>query len=189
MGRKRKSKEDAWMPPRLYRGRSAYELRTKDGNYSRVAPLTATPVQVLDKLVDVTADDQPRVERRYEVGPANYMVLYKTAKSRAKHYGMEFSLTPGDMEAMIERSGGRCEITRIAFHTKRTAGCRRAPYAPSLDRIHCELGYTAENTRLVCVAVNLALNEFGYDILLRISRRIVSEYTAKNKRSFRAVCR
>ena len=39
----------------------------------------------------------------------------------------------------------------------------------SLDRIDSSKGYTVENCRLVCTAVNLAMNEWGEDVLERIA--------------------
>lgn len=39
---------------------------------------------------------------------------------------------------------------------------------PSIDRIDTTRGYTPDNVRLVCAAVNLALNQFGEGIFFRI---------------------
>ena len=49
MGRKRSNPEDAWLPPRVYRGRSAYEWHPKSGGNIRLAPLTAKPQAVLKR--------------------------------------------------------------------------------------------------------------------------------------------
>ena len=47
-------------------------------------------------------------------------------------------------------------------------GQARRPFAPSLDRIDSSGGYTRDNTRLVCQAVNFALNAFGEDIFREV---------------------
>jgi hypothetical protein len=53
-------------------------------------------------------------------------------------------------------------------------GCLvRHPYAPSLDRIECSKGYTASNTRLVCVAVNFGMNEWGEDVYRELAKAAV----------------
>ena len=47
MGRNRQSALDSWMPPRVYRGKSAYELRIKDGRCIGLADLKASKPQVI----------------------------------------------------------------------------------------------------------------------------------------------
>jgi hypothetical protein len=54
-----------------------------------------------------------------------------------------------------------CALTRIPFDLCLHRRYRANPFRPSLDRINSKNGYTPDNTRLVCVAVNFALNEFG----------------------------
>ncbi|XEH57637.1 tyrosine-type recombinase/integrase [Edwardsiella tarda] len=46
MTRARKNKDDAWMPPRVYMGRSAYEFHPKNGGNIRLCDHTATQAQV-----------------------------------------------------------------------------------------------------------------------------------------------
>lgn len=48
-------------------------------------------------------------------------------------------------------------------------GKARRPFAPSLDRIDAASGYTRDNVRLVCQAVNFALNAFGEDVFREIA--------------------
>lgn len=47
MPRKRKLTSDAWLPNRVYRGRSAFEWKTPDGKTVRLCHLRATPQQVI----------------------------------------------------------------------------------------------------------------------------------------------
>lgn len=70
-------------------------------------------------------------------------------------------MTRDEFMAMIERSKGRCELTGIPFSDRTPQGCERAPFAPSVDRIDHRRGYTADNCRLVCLGVNVALNQWG----------------------------
>jgi hypothetical protein len=46
MPRARKNKDDAWMPPRVYLGRSAYEYHPKGGGNIRLCDKTCTQAQV-----------------------------------------------------------------------------------------------------------------------------------------------
>lgn len=46
----------------------------------------------------------------------------------------------------------------------------RHPYEPSLDRKDSSQGYTVSNTRLVCVAVNFGLNQWGDSVYFELAR-------------------
>ena len=50
----------------------------------------------------------------------------------------------------------------------------RHPFEPSLDRINCAEGYSASNTRLVCVAVNFGMNEWGEEVYRELARAAVT---------------
>ena len=53
-------------------------------------------------------------------------------------------------------------------------GAAPRPFAPSVDRISSSAGYTVENCRLVCWAVNSFLGVWGTAIAIEIARGIVS---------------
>lgn len=60
MARTRKSKEDAWMPPRVYLGKSAYEFKPKNGGTMRLCGKEATQAQVwtaYEKLITDKKED------------------------------------------------------------------------------------------------------------------------------------
>lgn len=52
MPRARKNKDDAWMPPRVYLGRSAYEYHPKGGGNIRLCDKTCTQAQVWTVVVN-----------------------------------------------------------------------------------------------------------------------------------------
>lgn len=74
---------------------------------------------------------------------------------------------------MFERAQGRCEVTGIPFNDTLLSG-RVRPWKASIDRIDSEEGYHPENCRLVCVAVNAAMREWGEQILWTIANALVS---------------
>jgi hypothetical protein len=78
-----------------------------------------------------------------------------------------------DLDVLWNRAGGRCEVTGIPFTWERYRNCIKRPWAASVDRVDNSKGYEFENCRLVCAAVNLALNEFGDDVLIRIAQALV----------------
>ncbi len=69
-------------------------------------------------------------------------------------------------------------MQQITVHKK--PGWRRAPWAPSVDRIDSSKGYVPGNVRLVCVAANLAMNEWGEDVLARVARAYVEARTGRD---------
>lgn len=109
--------------------------------------------------------------------------MYDRAKAGARQRRIPFELSREDLDALVERSGYRCAVTGIAFEAP-VAGTK-SPWTPSLDRIDSNLGYSFENCRLVCVAVNYALNQWGTDVLLRIADGIRSKSNADCRRVYK----
>jgi hypothetical protein len=99
--------------------------------------------------------------------------MYRISERNAKRRNIPFNLTRQEFREMVERSEGRCMMTGIEFEFDRFEGSCRRPFAPSLDRIRSTEGYTADNCRLICVLVNLALNQWGAEPLLRVARNLV----------------
>ena len=93
------------------------------------------------------------------------------AQSRARRAGRP--LDPDLMSlvfALYEAQGGRCALTGLRFDLRIVGnGKARRPFAPSLDRIDSTGGYTQDNVRLVCQAVNFALNAYGEDTFREIA--------------------
>lgn len=86
--------------------------------------------------------------------------MVRVARFRAAKKSMPFEISLDWMLAECERQGNRCALTGIPFRMSRTEA-RNRPFAPSIDRISSFKGYTTENSRVICLAVNLALNQWG----------------------------
>ena len=88
------------------------------------------------------------------------------ATQRARARGLPVDPDLGALTyELFEAQGRRCALTGIAFDLRVVGtGQAQRPFAPSLDRIDCSAGYTRDNTRLVCQAVNFALNAYGEDV-------------------------
>lgn len=99
--------------------------------------------------------------------------LLSQARHRAKSQGVPCSLTRHDIEEMYLQSGGKCAVSKLPFSSLR-AGHRASPWAMSLDRIEPRHGYVPGNVRLVCLIVNVALNEWGLHNLKRMARALVA---------------
>lgn len=100
-------------------------------------------------------------------------------RQRAQASGKGGSLTAREIADLLMRSRGRCEITGIKFQTGKPERARAQPFFHSIDRIDCRRGYEAWNCRIVCYAVNVAMNNWGEDVFARIATGfVVNRYCA-----------
>jgi hypothetical protein len=108
--------------------------------------------------------------------------LLRNARKNAKARDLEITLTLDDLKDLAELSQGRCMLTGIPFEhgaegrLKESTTRRKRVWAPSLDRIDSAAGYVPGNVRLVCMAVNAALQEFGDAVLMRIASALVERH-------------
>lgn len=94
------------------------------------------------------------------------VALGKTKQNAKGRRGIHFELTQDDLHRMLNECGWQCSVSGQPFTLEVISGKR--PYAPSIDRIDSSKGYTADNCRIVCVAVNYAMNVWGEAILWNI---------------------
>lgn len=91
-------------------------------------------------------------------------------KDRSRTKGVPCSLTAHEVDLLLSRSGGFCELTGIEFTKDKSTGIRRAAFAPSIDRIDASKPYSMKNCRIVCVAVNIALADWGEAVFKEICK-------------------
>ena len=94
--------------------------------------------------------------------------IWLSAKKRAKHGNILFTITKQDVADFLERQEYKCAISGIKFRAETKSTSYRSPFRPSIDRITPSGGYVPGNVRLVLVAVNVALSDFGDDTFYRI---------------------
>ena len=88
--------------------------------------------------------------------------VLNSARSRARKSGLECSLTTEDVIQLWTKCNGCCAVSGRHFSVEsRGGGLVKHPFAPSLDKVNWKRGYTVDNTRLVCVAVNFGMNQWG----------------------------
>lgn len=96
--------------------------------------------------------------------------LYHASKRNAKVRNFEWSLTRADFDTLVDASNMRCSVTGIPFDLSPVGeDSLRRPFYPSLDRIDSKLGYTIGNCRMVCVAANIAMQQWGEEVLRRLA--------------------
>lgn len=99
-------------------------------------------------------------------------MIHDRHKRAAVNRGIPFDLKPGEVYALMKRAGFRCAVSGIAFAKRFADYGKRDPWAPSLDRIENRQGYTLENVRVVCLAANIAMSDWGLDVLIRLTRGV-----------------
>lgn len=107
--------------------------------------------------------------------------VFTSARKNAKRRGISYDLSDAETEFIVYRTHGLCELSGIPFSPEGFTDYSRRPWMPSLDRIDNSRGYCAGNTRLICVAANIALNEWGDDVLYRLIDGI-NRHTCVTKR-------
>lgn len=89
------------------------------------------------------------------------------ARTRAKARGLPFALGDREqriIEGILER--GECEMTGIKF----SGPGKRSGFSASLDRIVPAKGYVPGNVRVVCLAMNSALGDWGEEPLREVMK-------------------
>ena len=168
MGRIRTSNLDLDLPKRVYLERGVYWYRDKDtGTRIRLGRTKESMEAAYRKLV---AHDVRPIAHLDEWAKRLLSNVKKNAKARA----IPVDLTLEDVKDLLLACGGRCTLSGIRFSWAGSAnGANRHPWIPSLDRIDSQKHYFRDNCRVVCVAVNYALNEFGEDVLLQIAAGMI----------------
>lgn len=111
-----------------------------------------------------------------------YRRIYTKARKNAAARSIPFDLSWEEMRSLIGEANERCAVTGIPFDFTRLEGLKRRPFGASLDRINSKAGYTKENCRLVCCAVNLALNEWGEDVFRYVAQCLTECHSGKIER-------
>jgi hypothetical protein len=101
--------------------------------------------------------------------------LQASAEGRARKAQMRFTLPPEFAATLYDRQLGRCAVSGIEFNLQRFADALvKHPFAPSIDRKLSSGGYTEDNVRLVCVAVNFGMGQWGEEVYMTIARAAVA---------------
>jgi hypothetical protein len=94
-----------------------------------------------------------------------------SAKGHARKAGRPFELTTEFIETLYAQQKGRCAVTGFRFDQRRfPEALVKHPFAPSIDRRSSSGGYTNDNVRLVCVAVNFGMGQWGEEVFLTLAR-------------------
>jgi hypothetical protein len=104
----------------------------------------------------------------YNTLDGRFKSLLSGAQRRAKKKNIIYNLDIDWLMDKYKKQNGKCLLTNIKLEIIPGEGIN--PFSPSLDRRDPSKGYTKENTRLVCSAINIALSDFGEDVLKLIAK-------------------
>lgn len=103
--------------------------------------------------------------------------LIKGARKRAKLKNLSYDLSIEWVTELINKQENKCALTKIDFFIPIKKNNHRAlPFAPSIDRIDSSKGYTKDNVRIVCIAANYALNEFGEEVFKQLCEAYLATF-------------
>ena len=90
------------------------------------------------------------------------------AKVNATRRAIEFTIDLETLEAAHQKQGGLCAVSKVKLaHSLNNRWAN-----VSIDRIDCNKGYTPDNIRLVCSAINIMRNRMSDDELLWWAKQI-----------------
>ena len=102
--------------------------------------------------------------------------LHAQTKKRANEADILFTLTLADVVKMGMATNWRCAVTGTKLRDEEVPGSSMRPFMPSIDRIKSSRGYTTDNCRIVCVAANFAMNDWGEGVLRELARNYVEHH-------------
>ena len=96
------------------------------------------------------------------------------SRHRAIRAKFAHDLADDHAERLFRLQHGVCAISGLPFSLARFDGVLvQHPFAPSLDRILSKGGYTKDNVRLVCIAVNFGMGQWGEELYMTFARAAV----------------
>lgn len=157
-----------------------YYLQPKQPSGRRWISLSRVFEEALVQYRELTGHQQP-IETIEETAPkfalmSDLRSAWSKAQKRARESDILFTIHADDVVRLAMSNNWRCAMTNLPFDPKVLSSSRTRPYMPSVDRINSRGGYTPDNCRVVCSAVNFALNEWGEGVLAMIA----TAYVRKN---------
>lgn len=107
----------------------------------------------------------------------------RNAKSRAKAKSIPFDLRDEDLLRQLKQQDFKCAITGTRFEPRQTGGHpnNRNPWSVSIDRIDPAAGYVPENVRLITLALNTALSNWGEAVFAKLAASYLTTPTTQEK--------
>ena len=96
--------------------------------------------------------------------------LIKNTQQRSILKGRDFDITIHDLNTLWEQQSGLCALTGFNMDTQ-----TGSQYKVSIDRIHSNKGYTADNIQLVCRLTNRAKSDMINEDFIRMCTAVANQ--------------
>jgi hypothetical protein len=159
--------------------RQFYVCWTEDGSPRRVTTRTSDPAEARRRFAEfvVKRENGERVVAAVsEDWPAIVAEIVDRQRAHARKRGLPFEIDADYVLRLMAASRFRCPVSGVPFTWSRDQILSRGPWSPSVDRIDNHHGYIRGNIRVVCLAANIAMNAWGYDVLLRLANGVVASH-------------
>lgn len=106
--------------------------------------------------------------------------MISAARKRAKTKGRDFALTIREVEDLWAKQEGKCAVTGLVLETENTTeehDNSRNPFGPSIDRIESTKGYVTGNVRLVVTMANVAMNNWGDEVMEEVLANVLQQHS------------
>lgn len=108
--------------------------------------------------------------RKKDPHKAKLVDLLRWTRNTVNKKGLQYNL---DREWVREKLEGVCEKTQLEFNFSLTP---RHPFAPSIDRINPNKGYTKDNCQMVVYIFNVSKNNFAEEDLYKMCRAFIKQH-------------
>jgi len=103
---------------------------------------------------------RPYQTRYFEQCEKLALIAFERAQARARRRGLDFEISRDWILTKLEAQKFKCALTGLRFRFRELDDSPRNPFAPFLDQITPGLGYVSNNTRIVLLAINVAIADF-----------------------------
>lgn len=101
------------------------------------------------------------------------MPFFNSFKRGAKVRGLEFAITPADIEDLFEKQGHKCALSGVPIgFGDLTVPRKLRDVTASIDRIESSLGYTRENIQLIHKDINIMKMDNTQDYFIKICKLV-----------------
>ena len=153
------------------------DLLFEHGYRKRTADSIQKKIDDKNKELEIKELRRKYVENYAKKNPIKYRArtLWNSAYARSKKKGLDFDLTIEWIESRLQE--GICSVTGLPFEIKEYSQKgnleKLSPYAPSLDRIDSDKGYTMDNVQVVLNNYNKFKSDSRTEDSIIIARALV----------------
>lgn len=166
------ARSDRWYATWAVDGRSFRQsMRTSDRRTAEARAASLRFAMTRDSSVEVD-----HFQRLVSPGYARSLLARLVRVARRGNDRRQVQISETQLLRLMKKSGGKCAVSGLPLSFTNDSGCPRNPWAPSIDRIDSTKPYTIRNVRVVCVAANTAMSDWGAGVLVKLSEGVAMKH-------------